>query len=729
MNAQKVCAQGSTQKWAGHKPADVASAKAGSNDALFYLYNVGTGLYLSQGGVWGTCAVVSEAGIQFQRMESKSSYVSGAYNLKTFVGSYANYMNFSNGLNLDSPGYFFLDQHNTTNGDKDFRYTSSFVFTEVSKGVYTIYATSKQGTGYTGTFYLSVNDDNTCYGKQRTGTDADGNKVANVTITDKDKWIIVTKADIINNFENTEGTTANPAYAPHLVYDAGFYREDTNVEKWAMGENRSTYFNAANYYYYTKGNNGKLTGTNTKDNSLYDNGFKPENATYTYYIGNGYNMAKKVLKEDEVFTFEDGSPVEDGGTYYQKLFGGYWTANIHGTEGSISQQITPRRIGWWKVSAKGFSNDGTGYLFAYAEKTNQNNTDKYQVQPFNKVDIKTAGIDTYVKASKYLNTTESQSVTVYVGAEDEILTFGAYIQNGKADSWTCFDDFTLAYLGKGELNLIIDETNEDIANINGQMIPDKNQTLRLTRSFKTDKWNSFVLPVNLTAQQVKTAFGADTKLSALHHTSPDGKRIFFEKVDLRVDDNVAIEAGKLYIIKPQNAMPTGQDVKTREFTDGTKITSSKSYYTINQVALTSDNLPEVVETGVVGSVEDSGIKMVGTYVYQKSTDGHSIPAYSYILSDGIWYYHTAGVKNVKGLRGWIQTGKSESAAGVKFVINGVEEGEVTAIEGIESSMEVSKRINSNIYNLNGQLVRSNSVSAEGLDKGIYIIGGKKVVVK
>ena len=91
------------------------------------------------------------------------------------------------------------------------------------------------------------------------------------------------------------------------------------------------------------------------------------------------------------------------------------------------------------------------------------------------------------------------------------------------------------------------------------------------------------------------------------------------------------------------------------------------------------------------------------------------------------YYHTAGVKNVKGLRGWIQTNAGSSET--KFFINGVEEGEATAIEGIESSMEVSKRINSNIYNLNGQLVRSNSVSAEGLDKGIYIIGGKKVVVK
>lgn len=813
MNAQKVCAQeSSTQKWAGHTPADVAGAIAGSDDALFYLYNVGTGLYLSQGGVWGTCAVVSEAGIQFQRMTSVTNLtdLTGAYNLKTFVGSNAgaNYVNFSNGINLQSPGYFFLDQYNT-NGDKDFRYTSSYVFTEVSEGVYTIYATSKEGTGYTGTFYLSVNDDNTCYGKKTTDDNGD-----DVAITDNDKWIIVTKTDIINNFQHTNGTEANPAYAPHLVYDAGFYREDTNVKNWAMGEKRSTNFDAANYYFYTVGEDGKITGTNTKGNSSYNEGLKPidaipstkvetepakyyytvkctfkrggttrththydvelytnhgttatytdtdhfidckgehkidgkeatltkqvlkktgstsastqtvTNAGYTYYIGNGYNMHQTLGSQK----FEDGKTYTSA--YYQEPFGGYWTANIHGTKGSISQQITPGRAGWWKVSAKGFSTDGKGYLFAYAGRTGQTNTDKYQVQPFNTVDTVATGINTYVKASKYLNTTESQSVTVYVDDTDDLI-FGAYIQDGTSGSWTCFDDFTLAYLGKGELNLIIDEENEEIANINGQMIPDQNQTLRLTRSFKTDKWNSFVLPVNLTAQQVKTAFGADTKLSALDRTSPDGKRIFFEKVDLSVNDDVAIEAGKLYIIKPQNAMPTEQDEKKRTLNDGvTEITSSTSYYTINQVSLTSSDLKaDVVQTGFVPSTEDKGIKMVGTYVWKKPAEGHSIPANSYILSDGTWYYHTKGVKNVKGLRGWIQTNANPSSSETKFFINGVEEGEVTAIEGIESSMEVSKRINSNIYNLNGQLVRSNSVSAEGLDKGIYIIGGKKVVVK
>ena len=795
MNAQKVCA------WEGSTPDAIvkaATVDATSDAAKFYLYNVGTGKFLTQGGVWGTSAVVAGDGMQF----SKMTKTDGLYFFQTPLNDNNGCLFLSTGWTTKNAYYLFLDQKASGEAKDVYNYTVQAV--EGATNVYTIstenypnditvdrYGGPIEGMSK-GTYYISV--------------DADGNCKA-VALDENDdnrKWMFVTLKEIKENFEYTEGTEANPAYAPHLLKDAGFYRENSLVTEWKLGEGRNTSVN--NYYIYDV--NGK--GTPILGVAAYNNGLKPADAkgkttttkaeytyqvvctyrrqygngttthehyitsetpllgltekdqettissefvscgssshgrgltqqtitldnitpasttttgAYTYHVGNGYNM------------YQTSGEFEDGKTYsrayYQEPFGGYWTANIHGTKGSISQQITPRRIGWWKVSAKGFSNDGTGYLFAYAEKTNQNNTDKYQVQPFNTVDTVATGINTYVKASKYLNTTESQSVTVYVGAEDETLTFGAYIKNGKADSWTCFDDFTLAYLGKGELNLIIDEENEEIANINGQMNTEQNQTLRLTRSFKTDKWNSLVLPVKLTAQQVKTAFGADTKLSALKRTDIDGKRIFFEKVDLSVADADAIEAGKLYIIKPQNAMPEKQDRKTRKLNGSeTEIRSQTSYYTINQVSLTSENLQaDVVQTGFVESPEDNGIKMVGTYVWKKPAEGHSIPANSYILSDGIWYYHTAGVKNVKGLRGWIQTGKSESTAGVKFVINGVEEGEVTAIEGIESSMEVSKRINSNIYNLNGQLVRSNSVSAEGLDKGIYIIGGKKVVVK
>lgn len=789
LTAQKVCA------WTGSTLTDVAGKT--DDNGKFYLYNVATGKFMSQGAFWGTCAIATDAGIQFTSLTSLSD---GKYKISAGFNGGA-YIGLSTGYATINPHFYFLDnvsidvpEFTIANEGGNTYSLSSEVAADVTK---TSGGTAIDGMKK-GTYYMSV--------------DKDGNCKAVTTKNDSCIWMLITLTEIKNNFNNTEGTTAHPAYAQHLIYDAGFYRENPDVGHWKMSKGKSL----DNYYFYTLDE----TGTKIKDNSTYNKGIKPADAIptvtetttpaqyvysivctynstnnkttthtfnktsetpiaevtvenlskeltsdfiscgtyhyygitkqeitltdytpesttttvsggYTYHVGNGYNMHQP--SGENIF--------EDGNTYdsqrYQEPFGEYWTANIHGKQGSISQQITPGRKGWWKVSAKGFSNDGKGYLFAYAGDKNQTNTDKYQVQLFDMLsEVSKDTIDTYVKASRYLKKTTSQAVTVYIGSTTETLTFGAYIKEGEGTntSWTCFDDVVLAYLGEGELNLIIDEENEVLGNINGQVNTTKNQTLRLIRTLKTDKWNSLVLPVKLTAQQVKTAFGAETKLSKLDRTEAKGKRIFFEKVDLSKDDNDAILAGGLYIIKPQNAMPVDQDPKTRMLNDETTTITTdvdgngkSSYYTINQVSLTAE-VAEQVETAVVGSEEDSGIKMVGTYLYKKATGtDHSIPANSYILSDGVWYYHTTGVHNVKGLRGWIQT--SAASSETKFFINGIEEGEATAIEGIENSMEVSKKRNSNIYNLNGQLVRSNSTSVDGLDKGIYIIGGKKVVVK
>lgn len=50
----------------------------------------------------------------------------------------------------------------------------------------------------------------------------------------------------------------------------------------------------------------------------------------------------------------------------------------------------------------------------------------------------------------------------------------------------------------------------------------------------------------------------------------------------------------------------------------------------------------------------------------------------------------------------------------------------TDIIGIEVTDAVKA---SNIYSLDGQLVRANAISAKGLAKGVYIINGKKYIVK
>ena len=468
---------------------------------------------------------------------------------------------------------------------------------------------------------------------------------------------------------------------------------------------------------------------------------------YIYYVGNGYG--ETTTTEDE-----DGNKYSTD-EYLQRLYGGKWTANIHGPQGSISQKVNiTLRSGWYKVSCDGFTTDGKGYMFASVNGSDDGTTDQRAVAPFTKI---SSVPTTYVKASNLLSSLEGarQSVTVYVPrkesnshepADNSYIIFGAFTEGGTNSSWTCVDNFSIEYLGDPDTDIIIDENQTDYDYINGQVDDKGNHTMRLYRTFKRDNWNSLVLPVNLTAGQVKTTFGGDTKLSVLQGATAEApNRIYFTKVDLTDNDAVAINAGKLYIIKPQVDMTTLPDESkavTRKVTIGGKTfdLSLRTYYTFNQVVLDKKLTSGDVSSSVVqGATDEGGLQMVGTYVKKGTAVAGgtpAIPAKSYILgtpsgaTGSKWYYTKVAVNNVKGLRGWLETGKDESTAeGVKFFINGVEEGEVTAIEGIESSMEVSKRINSNIYNLNGQLVRSNSVSAEGLDKGIYIIGGKKVVVK
>lgn len=185
-------------------------------------------------------------------------------------------------------------------------------------------------------------------------------------------------------------------------------------------------------------------------------------------------------------------------------------------------------------------------------------------------------------------------------------------------------------------------------------------------------------------------------------------------------------------------MPQGQTEKTFN-KDGYNI-SVTGYYTI--VGVTFKKKSEIADNAYSGRVmgdtgsEEFGtqkeVKFVGTYV--KCFDNDLIPANSYVLNGnnlggtaGLWYYRTVETKT-KGFRGWLETIGDRPSKGIEYEINGVVDqvnGDVTAIEGIEAAQQH----NANIYNLNGQLVRQGATSTEGLPSGLYIVGGKKVVVK
>ena len=496
-----------------------------------------------------------------------------------------------------------------------------------------------------------------------------------------------------------------------------------------------------------------------------------ETGGYTYYLGNGYDEAKYTT---DPITGETLSK----NMHLQEPYGGAWTANIHGARGTVVQTIPAdnlRKEGWYRISCVGFTTAGTdaiARLFAASGKGNTTGSATAQSKKFAIADL--ARIDaakqpkTYVAASQLLDgSTEGAydaSVMVYVSPINdpetpfETLSFGIQVgsaadptQDADATAWTCFDNFRIEYLGTPPNKLILDEDQTDAGYIKAQAPEmDENASLQksevyLHRTMNPGKWNSLVLPINLNVGQVMRIFGNQVRVSefkgAIDANHP--QRIIFEpiKADQTDPDAIAIEAGKLYLVKPtaDGGMPTNQEEKELKYNGQT--TKFTSYYTI--AGVTFKKKSEIADNDYSGRVmgttgdEELGtnqkVQFVGTYV-KCFGNNNPIPAYSYVLNgnnvggtQGLWYYRTVPT-NTKGFRGWLQSANGQSAKGIEYEIEGVVDqvnGDATAIDGIEAEQQH----NANIYNLNGQLVRQGATSTEGLPSGLYIVGGKKVVVK
>ncbi len=486
---------------------------------------------------------------------------------------------------------------------------------------------------------------------------------------------------------------------------------------------------------------------------------------YTYYLGNGYTE-DKVMSDPET-----GDTFTGDGQNLQLPYVGAWTANIHGKRGTVVQTIKADNMvkeGWYRISCVGFTTATKGIARLYAAAGMGNTTgsataqsEKFAIANLHRIDDATKP-NTYVEASKLLDTpnvnTYDASVKVYVsknGTSFETLSFGIQVgsaadpnQDADAEAWTCFDNFKIEYLGTPPNVLILDEDQTDGGYIKAQA-QDDNKTLQksivyLHRTMNPDKWNSLVLPISLTVGQVKSIFGDQVHISEFKgaYDKNHPQRIIFDPITANRNDPdaIAIEAGKLYLVKPtaDGGMPQGQTVKTFN-KDGYNI-SVTDYYTI--VGVTFKKKSEIADDAYSGRVMgDTGnedfdtkqqVQFVGTYVKCFAND--LIPANSYVLNGnneggtaGLWYYRTVTTKT-KGFRGWLQSANGQASKGIEYEINGVVDqvnGDVTAIEGIEAAQQHD----ANIYNLNGQLVRQGATSTEGLPSGLYIVGGKKVVVK
>lgn len=233
-------------------------------------------------------------------------------------------------------------------------------------------------------------------------------------------------------------------------------------------------------------------------------------------------------------------------------------------------------------------------------------------------------------------------------------------------------------------------------------------TMVFHRTFKTGKWNSLILPVDMNADQVKAAFGKDTKLAKFDKY--DENWIYFSPVKPDADGNM-LKANIPYIINPTrqpDSVNRNYNVGSNKekHIDGPVYTVTGIYY---------GGQPTEMKCEDTGSSINTGMTHYGSYVYRQE-----VPAKSYMLSKGDMV-HTSKVHNVKSYRSWLEeTTPSEKTLQLKVSDS---DNSTTGIKVIEEAPQNANAV----YNVNG--MRMNSSNTDNLPKGVYIINNKKVVIK
>ena len=244
--------------------------------------------------------------------------------------------------------------------------------------------------------------------------------------------------------------------------------------------------------------------------------------------------------------------------------------------------------------------------------------------------------------------------------------------------------------------------------------------LNLRRSFTPNAWNAIVLPVDLSGDQVKAAFGnGDAKLSKLMGINPDRPtQILFQSVDLDKEGMTKGECYIVYVTKGPDLAKGATESYTNNNTES--VTIKGPVYHIEGV--TQDAYTEAEATVTKDYTTEVGKLTFTGYYYRPA----SIDAGLYMMEYGNMYHLTEAYSSLFGTY-WTLSYSDESTSDSKFslAIDGVDEG-TTAIEGINTDRTEAAGPDG-IYTIGGQ--RMSQEDMKLLPKGIYIVKGKKIVVR
>ena len=738
----------------------------------FFLYNVNTGRLLNAGGYWGTHVALKEYGKPLAIVSaSKTSYMKLVMEMNGTEGKFVGWVGVpgASGKNPADIGTY-VDRKSTDvigwqleplNDDKHTYRLYTYAHSKFNGTKDDEWNTNKK-------FYLASN---------KGVVDADRNceayaedNIANYE--GYDKWRFLSYQQILDLQAKNADELNDALELSFKLKCPGFSRGDNDIKSW------NTYNYAIN----------KSDTSDPKNNT--ETEFARYGLQYYY---NNKIAGPNTTNEFTAKSLPSGGYTFNGKTYtgidkdFNRDLSKYYCASITNKRGVLYQDIVVTLDGTYQIECKGFSTTKKAKLFAGVldpkDAKKETMLDKaLNATPLNQVSDMSQTVQEALHvteknvdyAGKNFYGTRDFVNTVYVTVPKNAFTDGKATirlgimigdnQNDKTPvttgngEWTVFDDFRMLYAER-EVNedLILDEMRDNLTYLVNCPTPMENKTLRLNKTFTLGKWNSFILPVNLNKKQVTETFGGSARLAKLTGLTESG--IEFTSVNLLDDNSTAIEAYVPYIIfpvKPANQTNTyTANYKQNGANERLNINIPANHYVIGKVSMP---LTEGVKandwsnmdqtkwtTTMIGG--NNQIKAYGTFartfgefssynnetgvygeVINKSTiiEKRDNLIGSYFFDKGNMYHSTGRPRGLRGFSCWFETTGSQNS--LQLTIDGVSQG-TTGIEDILADYEQPvSRFANGIYNLNGQLVKQGNSTA-GLPSGLYIVNGKKCIVR
>ena len=683
-------------------PDQVVTTSSG-NPKYVYLYNVTKKQFLNAGGEYGMQGILNPRGIRMT-LESEDEWTGGSI----FNPTYTTYYYLKGPIVNDAQGSYLSVSYD--DGLKE-----DLVYIDRSIEENAQFSIKKIGNGNTFRIYTT--------GKRTYWTYDTSKHYVTVTSTERnaDVWCLI-------SIDDYKTLTQNKAQVGNynvsgLLYNTRFIRNVSDPQ---------------NLFWHTSGN------------LVYDN------SDYCTAINRDFG------------TIPGGDSNNDD---YARTYGSYGCLEIGSVTGEFYQEVDELQPGLYKVSAQAFfdGKDSAPYYNGYSESNTASTTNAYIFANDNREPIPMLTDDEHnkfmgvvnthydmidndvcrdlfrrnVPASQFMTGDDTYNpneerfvveVSVLVGTDGKLrLGVGKSAEGGRV----YMDNMTLTYMG----NTIDDQFGFGVdaygtySDVDKYKYSSDGYMFYLSRKFVEGVWSSLTLPVDLSASQLREAFGENVELVKLTGLNPKNlQQIFFEPVDLSGGDG--LEAGQCYLVKvtKEPVCPEHEEFKFKRINEEL---GEEAYLetNVNEVSYAYGNVyqflgvkcPDGIGNGKVsGETDDKALTWTAYYYHPNDTERpYAAPAGSYVMSGGNMYHLSSDWSNgLIGTAWYIEETTPTSVTKTLVIDNG---NGTTDINGIVTETPAEKAAEG-VYTINGQKIASDK-SLNDLPKGIYIVNGKKYIVR